>query len=115
MPYKDKEQAALAKKIHYECNKEKIKDRTAAFNKQANQRNKEFINKYLETHSCVDCGESDPIVLEFDHVRGNKLGNIADMSRNGYSIEKIEEEIFKCDVRCANCHRRVTHQRRLNG
>jgi hypothetical protein len=33
------------------------------------------------------------------------------MIQSGYSIAKIKEEIEKCEVRCANCHRKVTAQR----
>ncbi len=63
---------------------------------------------YLVTHPCIDCGEKDPIVLEFDHVRGNKLMEVARMVHNGWPWHKITLEIEKCDVRCANCHRRKT-------
>lgn len=68
--------------------------------------------KYLETHPCVDCGENDPVVLEFDHVRGEKEFNIADVARNAVGREKLQEEIQKCEVRCANCHRRKTKRER---
>jgi hypothetical protein len=57
----------------------------------------------------VDCGESDPIVLEFDHVRGVKRGEISRL-KTMVSLETLAEEIAKCDVRCANCHRRKTHR-----
>jgi hypothetical protein len=70
-------------------------------------KNKQLIWEYLLTHPCIDCGESDPIVLEFDH-KGEieKTHNISNMS--SWSWNKILEEISKCDVRCANCHRRKT-------
>jgi len=61
------------------------------------------IRQYLEQHSCVDCGESDPVVLEFDHVRGEKLFTIS-LNFCDRRWELIEEEIAKCDVRCTNCH-----------
>jgi hypothetical protein len=64
--------------------------------------------KILKTSACVDCGERDPLVLEFDHVRGTKLGNICDLIGSLVSWARIEEEIAKCVVRCANCHRRKT-------
>lgn len=64
--------------------------------------------KYLSTHPCVDCGEKDPIVLEFDHVRGVKVRTIADMIGRRSSWASILVEIGKCDVVCANCHRRRT-------
>lgn len=56
---------------------------------------------------CVDCGEDDPIVLEFDHVRGVKEENISRLLRSG-SEERLRAELEKCDVVCANCHRKRT-------
>ena len=73
------------------------------------ERNAQYTWDYLLSHPCVDCGEADPIVLEFDHIeQDNKLSTVCDLTRNGCSIEKIQTEISKCDVRCANCHRRRT-------
>lgn len=73
-------------------------------------RNRKYIANYLGKHPCVDCGEKDTVVLEFDHRR-NKEHNISDLVRSRASIARIEEEISKCDVRCANCHRRQTAKR----
>jgi hypothetical protein len=82
-----------------------------ACNARRIKRSKERIAAYLSSHPCVDCGEKDIIVLEFDHVRGKKVGNIADLWRHS-AWNRVAEEIEKCDVRCANCHRRITHTRR---
>lgn len=71
--------------------------------------NKIYIQEYLQKHPCVDCGEDDWIVLEFDHIRGVKHKAISALIR--FPINRIIEEIAKCEVRCANCHRRVTYQR----
>jgi len=68
-----------------------------------------WILEYLSTHPCVDCGENDPVVLEFDHVRGRKKGAICAMVyHRGFSLKVIKAEVAKCEVRCANCHRRRT-------
>ena len=72
-----------------------------------------LIAAYLSTHPCVDCGEADVIVLDFDHVRGIKFADVSWMVASGYPWAKIEEEIAKCDVRCANDHRRATAKRRM--
>lgn len=71
-------------------------------------RNQQLVTRYLSMHPCVDCGEGDVAVLEFDHVRGKKISNVANMVRDGVRWIKIEQEIAKCEVRCANCHRRKT-------
>lgn len=65
------------------------------------------ILEYLKVHPCIDCGEDDPIVLEFDH-RCDKLFSVSQHIREGYSLEHLLIEIAKCDIRCANCHRRKT-------
>ncbi len=61
---------------------------------------------YISSRSCVDCGESDPVVLEFDHVRGIKKAPIAKLLSSSWST--ILAEISKCDLVCSNCHRRRT-------
>jgi hypothetical protein len=67
---------------------------------------------HLLTHPCVDCGEPDPMVLDFDHVSGIKVMGISRMVANGGSLEALQEEIAKCVSRCANCHRRKTARER---
>src|SRR5438445_9252423 len=67
------------------------------------------VLEYLRDHPCVDCAESDPVVLDFDHVvRSEKRSSIALMVRDGLGWDTIQGEIAKCAVRCANCHRRRT-------
>ena len=67
----------------------------------------DYIWEYLSNHSCVDCGEPDPLVLEFDHLYG-KEDSVCKMCMNASSIKRIQKEIEKCEIRCANCHRRKT-------
>jgi hypothetical protein len=75
---------------------------------QANQEtNREQVFDYLMSHPCVDCGEKDLLVLQFDH-RENKHHDICFLMRNYIAWPKLLEEIQKCDVRCANCHMRKT-------
>ena len=68
----------------------------------------QFLFAYFETHPCVDCEETDPLVLTFDHVRGRKMHNISNLVGQHRSFRSIRTEIKKCDVRCANCHLRKT-------
>ena len=53
---------------------------------------------------CVDCGCRDIRVLEFDHVREKKVADVGSMIRRGRSIDAVQAEIAKCEVRCRNCH-----------
>lgn len=63
-----------------------------------------FLRDYLLQHSCVDCHNNNPLVLQFDHVRGAKKLEVGMMAAYGYAINTIIAEIEKCEVRCANCH-----------
>jgi hypothetical protein len=69
-----------------------------------------FAEAYLAAHPCVDCGEGDRDVLDFDHVEG-KASLVSALVAWGAPRERIESEIARCEVRCANCHRRVTARR----
>lgn len=71
---------------------------------------REYVWEYLSTHPCEECGESDPFVLEFDHVKGKKRAEVTKLVRDGYSIKNIQKEIEKCVVLCANCHKRKTYK-----
>jgi hypothetical protein len=73
--------------------------------------NKLKLLEYLKVHPCTDCAESDPVVLEFDHVSNNKLTEVSRMLGNGISWPKVLKEIDKCEVVCSNCHKRRTYSR----
>lgn len=92
----------------YKENPEPHKARVALINKKIRKRNQDFVIAYLSNHPCVDCGETDPVILEFDHVLPGKLATISKLVDKCNSILKLQLEIEKCEVRCANCHRRKT-------
>jgi hypothetical protein len=65
------------------------------------------IREYLQDYPCVDCGESDPTVLDFDHLR-DKRADVSSLVHGAASWDLVLAEVAKCEVRCANCHRRRT-------
>lgn len=73
-------------------------------------RNREVILSHLLEHPCVDCGEADLRVLDFDHVRGSKRREVGRMASAPFSEVMLRSEIVKCEVRCVNCHRRRTRE-----
>jgi hypothetical protein len=100
-----------------ECFRAYFRERGDVHRRQVAQRQRRIseaaravVVAYLAEHPCRDCGESDPAVLEFDHVRG-KTQDVAFLIGHGASPERIHAEIERCEVRCANCHRRATAHR----
>jgi len=83
--------------------------------KLATKRNKvacrRYVIQYLTNHPCVDCGETDLMVLDFDHIiPADKLYSISRLlsGTTNISLKRLKVEIEKCAVRCANCHRKRT-------
>jgi len=102
---------AEANRTHYQNNKQVYLDRATTRNARVNTENKQRLYAYLSSHPCVDCGQTDIRVLEFDHIRGDKTLDIAKLLDRAISWSTIETEIAKCEVRCANCHRLKTMER----
>ena len=94
--------------IIYASGGEEYKARKRERQRELAKRNARLVFEYLRQHSCLDCGEADPVVLEFDHALGEKKYNLSDLILRYSGWETIRAEIEKCEVRCANCHRRRT-------
>jgi hypothetical protein len=85
-----------------------IRARTAAQRAE----NISLIARHLAENPCVDCGNADLRVLDFDHRPDTvKRDSVMRLARGGYPAATIEVESAKCDVRCRNCHAIVTYNR----
>lgn len=101
---------------YYTDNAEKMKAYRAEYNKknktkreldQAARRQlaKDYVNAAKDV-PCADCGNRFPsVAMDFDHVRGSKVKSIASFVAGAYKLDLIKEEIAKCEVVCACCHR----------
>ena len=118
MPFKDPNKRRAYQheyhKRYYLDNAEKYKKKAKRWNKSQRKWAREFISRVKSFSQCIDCGQSDIRVLDFDHVHGKKVANVSDMVNGSYSIGAIKKEIRKCEVRCSNCHRIKTIERRDN-
>ena len=96
-------------KNHYNKNRQYYLAKAQKRNNKLRLEILKFLNEYLSKNPCVDCGERDITVLEFDH-KGEipKFKAVSTLVRDRSSLEEIQYEIDKCEVRCANCHRRKT-------
>lgn len=90
------------------------KDRKNANAKKIRDRQRNLLKSIKETRGCVDCGNADHRVLDFDHVKGTKYKDLSAMV-GMYTDQKLLDEVDKCEVRCANCHRIKTYERRERG
>lgn len=102
-------------KRYYAENREKHLEVIKVRSRKLNRTNQDNMLQYLsESGGCVDCGETDIVVLEFDHLdSSNKEANISNVYKS-WKWERTLSEIAKCDVVCANCHRKRTAARSNN-
>jgi hypothetical protein len=97
-------------KEHYQANRQRYIDQAAAVKRRLRLERTALLIEYFKTHPCVLCGEADPVVLEFDHLRDKQFDVGAGLLDHAW--QTILDEIAKCEVVCANCHRRRTAERR---
>ena len=94
---------------HYHKNPEAYKARTKISNAKARQALRMMVIEYLLQHPCIDCGNKDIRVLEFDHIAGTKSFDVGSMA--SFKKDVMMDEIAKCVVRCGNCHKIATGER----
>lgn len=93
-------------KRHYASNREQYMARNGARPHHGERDSYwSWLMNYLASHPCVDCGETEPVVLQFDHRDGTTKVDTVGSMLNRASWTTLLNEIAKCDVRCANCHR----------
>ncbi len=68
---------------------------------------REWMTEFKSHLSCNKCGENHPATIEFHHKDPkDKDIELSKVANNGWSIERIQKEIAKCEVLCSNCHRK---------
>lgn len=113
MPYAKIEDRRAAAKRHYERNAATVKARAATMREQCRQRNREHLAALKTDKACADCGVSyPPYVMQFDHIGEDKDRALAVMAQAPVSLARLDAEIAKCELVCANCHAARTWQRR---
>jgi 5-methylcytosine-specific restriction endonuclease McrA len=107
--YKEKRNAVGRK---YGKSPKGIATRLLSYKKHvAAQRAKVWV---IKRGPCADCHQTfHPEAMEFDHVRGEKGKNISRLVVQRTPTKKLDEELAKCDLVCANCHRVRTYERRI--
>jgi hypothetical protein len=91
-------------KAHYSANRSKYIRDAVGRNRELRASIRLRLNEYLESRPCSDCGETDPVALDFHHANGDKDFSISDAAN--FAESKLWMEVDKCVVLCANCHRK---------
>jgi hypothetical protein len=97
-------------KRYYAEGRARHRSRNNALKAQRVKEAQRLVLDHLRGRACADCGEPDLIVLEFDHV-GEKRCEISTLVRRGVRAGVLWLELERCDIVCANCHRRRTASR----
>lgn len=101
----------ILSKQHYQNNKQIYKERFRSHRIAT----RIYLQELKKDLKCIICGESDPICIDFHHKdKAQKVACISKMVRD-YGMEKVLEEIKKCDPLCANCHRKLHRDEILAG
>lgn len=84
------------------CQQESIK----RWQSQTTKRRRLLLDQIKMTSGCMSCGYNQhPAALDFDHIEpSSKLFTIG-TAYGTCSIKRLYEEVAKCRVLCANCHR----------
>lgn len=101
MPYKNPKDKKKHAKKYYKNNKEKILKK----NREYRVKVMRWFKEYKSTLKCSRCPEDHPACIDFHHKKEKKY-LISNMIWAGKSIENIKKEIAKCEIICANCHRK---------
>ena len=114
MPFRDRKKRQNYQRKYapeyYQANRDRIRKQTALRKKRI----KAWFAEFKSTQECARCGESHPACLEFHHVdpKGEvdksmrKYAAISTLVSGARGIDTIKRELRKCQVLCANCHRK---------
>lgn len=95
------------------CCTAKQRDRWRQQKQDSKEKRRGWIDE-LKSKPCTDCGCTfDPVCMDFDHIGTDKTLNVSQMVARNFAKGIIEQEIAKCELVCANCHRLRTKKRHL--
>lgn len=89
---------------HYHRNKDDVLE----YQRERKNERKDAVWGFASEYGCVLCDEDHRVCLQFHHIDpGTKEKEVGSLANEGYAWDTIVEEIVKCTILCANCHRKV--------
>lgn len=113
MPHKDLEQRRAYGRSYMKEWEKRNPQRRRQFNEEYKARIRRLVCEYKSARGCIQCGESHIACLDLHH-RDPKQKEIdpSNMIKRGWGPERVKLELDKCDVICANCHRKLHWEER---
>lgn len=112
VPHKDPADRTSAARRRYASDpkwKAQVQQKTAEYR----LRNQTYVNELKARTPCADCGISYPHwIMQFDHLGTDKSGAVSVLAARPVSLTRLQAEVAKCEIVCANCHFDRTHRRR---
>jgi len=91
-------------KTHYKNNKQYYIDKASESHKKTIEIKRQIIRD-AKSKGCNRCGETHIACLDFHHTDNKDFGIAKGKYTKG--IETLKKELNKCEVVCANCHRKL--------
>ena len=107
MPYKDKEKRIEYQKKWYAKNRKKQIKATGLRRNVQRKKMQQFIFEDKKSKGCYKCDEDEPYCLDYHHTDEDKEIEVSIAVNRAWSKERIQKEIDKCILVCANCHRKI--------
>lgn len=112
MPYKDPEKRREYQRNYMRSWYQNNKSTHIAYVRNRDRKIEAWLKEYKLSLSCLSCGETHPACLEFHHINPQEKKFTIGRQERRVSLKSLQEEIAKCRVLCANCHRKEHYKLR---
>jgi hypothetical protein len=109
---KDRERQLKNQRAWYRRNKELMMQKQRDTRKELRRW---FREEVLADAKCSRCNENHPATFDFHHIDpSTKEFSLSEMSDKKFSKERVLKELDKCEILCANCHRKHHFEERVS-
>lgn len=112
MPFKDLEKKRAYQREYKRKWYQENKAKHIGYVRNHNTKVDDWFQQYKRTLFCELCGENHPACLDFHHTNPKEKKFSVSQKRNRPSLKQLQEEIAKCQVLCANCHRKEHYKQK---
>jgi hypothetical protein len=114
MPYKDPKVKQTKQKTYASTYYANNKEIVIAASRASAKAYKDQWRSFKATLLCVQCGQNHPATFDFHHVDSSTKEESVNKLIKNRAFKRAMEEVKKCVVLCANCHRIHHHNERAN-